>query len=169
VRIDDDQHRFATAGIIIGDPRVYGRVYIGTNGRGIVQGDIHGPNGGCVVTPIVYANTPWYNEQVIRLENNGGVDITSLSVTINVQRAGSLNHTGQYSNVGSQILQSRSSTETTMSYQFTLAPGQTLRAGSNFTFAAQTGGAGTMHAMSGDTYTVTYKAGGATYTQTGHF
>ena len=40
IRIDDDQHRWATAGTIIGDPRVYGRVYIGTNGRGILYGDI---------------------------------------------------------------------------------------------------------------------------------
>ena len=58
VRINDDQHQFATAGATItGDPRVYGRVYIGTNGRGIIQGDSHGPNGGCTVTPVVYANT----------------------------------------------------------------------------------------------------------------
>jgi xyloglucan-specific exo-beta-1,4-glucanase len=169
VRIDDDQHRFATAGIIIGDPRVYGRVYIGTNGRGIIQGDSHGPNGGYVVTPVVYASTPWYNEQVLRLENNGEVDITALSVTINIERTESLTHTGQYNNVGGQILQSRSNTATAMVYQFTLAPGETLRPGSNFAFAAQTGGGGTMHPMSGDTYTVTYKAGGARYTQTGHF
>jgi hypothetical protein len=39
-RIDDDQHRWATAVIITGDPRIYGRVYVGTNGRGILYGDI---------------------------------------------------------------------------------------------------------------------------------
>jgi photosystem II stability/assembly factor-like uncharacterized protein len=38
-RIDDDQHLFATAGIIIGDPRVYGRAYVGTNGRGVLYGE----------------------------------------------------------------------------------------------------------------------------------
>jgi xyloglucan-specific exo-beta-1,4-glucanase len=171
IQINDDRHQFGTSGeTITGDPRVYGRVYIGTNGRGIIQGDNHGPNGGCSVTPVVYANTPWYNEQVIRLDNGGGVDITALSVSINIQRTGGLNHTGQYNNVGGgQILQSRSSTATTMIYQFTLAPGQTLRAGSNFAFAAQTGGSGTMHPMSGDTYIVSYKAGGTSYTLTGHF
>jgi hypothetical protein len=38
-RIDDPQHLWATAGQITGDPRVYGRVYVGTNGRGILYGD----------------------------------------------------------------------------------------------------------------------------------
>jgi photosystem II stability/assembly factor-like uncharacterized protein len=37
VRINDDQHQYAwTGSCITGDPRFYGRVYIGTNGRGII-------------------------------------------------------------------------------------------------------------------------------------
>ena len=41
VRINDDQHQWGRAGetAITGDPRVFGRVYIGTNGRGIIYGD----------------------------------------------------------------------------------------------------------------------------------
>jgi hypothetical protein len=40
VRINDDQHQYAyTGAAITGDPRVYGRVYVGTNGRGIIYGD----------------------------------------------------------------------------------------------------------------------------------
>jgi photosystem II stability/assembly factor-like uncharacterized protein len=39
VRINDDRHNFGFAGVIIGDPRAYGRVYVGTGGRGIVYGD----------------------------------------------------------------------------------------------------------------------------------
>jgi hypothetical protein len=39
-RINDDQHQWAwTGGAITGDPRVYGRVYVGTNGRGVIYGD----------------------------------------------------------------------------------------------------------------------------------
>jgi photosystem II stability/assembly factor-like uncharacterized protein len=38
VRINDDQHQYGPIGPIIGDPRVYGRVYVGSNGRGILYG-----------------------------------------------------------------------------------------------------------------------------------
>lgn len=41
VRINDAQHQWGRAGdtAITGDPRIYGRVYVGTNGRGIIYGD----------------------------------------------------------------------------------------------------------------------------------
>ncbi|HCT79697.1 MAG TPA: xyloglucanase [Micromonosporaceae bacterium] len=40
VRINDNQHQWGNMGeAITGDPRVYGRVYLGTNGRGIIVGD----------------------------------------------------------------------------------------------------------------------------------
>jgi len=40
VRINDDQHQYGYTGAAIsGDPRVYGRVYVGTNGRGIIYGE----------------------------------------------------------------------------------------------------------------------------------
>jgi hypothetical protein len=38
--ISDAKHQFATIQVITGDPRIYGRVYIGTNGLGVVYGDI---------------------------------------------------------------------------------------------------------------------------------
>ncbi|HEV3036594.1 MAG TPA: xyloglucanase [Candidatus Angelobacter sp.] len=41
VRINDDQHQYAsTNAAITGDPRIFGRVYFSTNGRGIIYGDI---------------------------------------------------------------------------------------------------------------------------------
>jgi hypothetical protein len=42
VRINDDQHQFGLASIhtFCADPRVFGRVYFGTEGRGIIYGDI---------------------------------------------------------------------------------------------------------------------------------
>lgn len=42
VRVNDDRHQWAwTGAAITGDPRVHGRVYVGTNGRGIIVGDPH--------------------------------------------------------------------------------------------------------------------------------
>lgn len=41
VRINDDRHQYASINAAItGDPRVYGRVYVATNGFGVVYGDI---------------------------------------------------------------------------------------------------------------------------------
>jgi photosystem II stability/assembly factor-like uncharacterized protein len=40
VRINDAQHGFGEIRAITGDPRIFGRVYFGTGGRGIVYGDI---------------------------------------------------------------------------------------------------------------------------------
>ncbi|HVU36825.1 MAG TPA: xyloglucanase [Opitutales bacterium] len=40
VRVNDDQHQYGNyPTIVTGDPRIYGRVYIGTNGRGIFYGE----------------------------------------------------------------------------------------------------------------------------------
>ena len=39
MRINDDQHQWGLLLQITGDPRLYGRVYVGTHGRGIVYGD----------------------------------------------------------------------------------------------------------------------------------
>jgi len=34
-RINDDRHQFGGSTLVIGDPKVFGRVYVGTHGRGI--------------------------------------------------------------------------------------------------------------------------------------
>jgi hypothetical protein len=38
-QIDDPQHHWGWIDVIAGDPRIFGRVYIGTNGRGVIFGD----------------------------------------------------------------------------------------------------------------------------------
>ncbi|WP_234122453.1 sialidase family protein [Clostridium hydrogenum] len=45
IRINDDEHQYGVLNnCITGDPRIYGRVYIGTNGRGVIYGDIDSSN-----------------------------------------------------------------------------------------------------------------------------
>ena len=39
VRINDDQHQYGWISHITGDPRIFGRVYFGTGGRGVIYGD----------------------------------------------------------------------------------------------------------------------------------
>src|SRR5215475_8236470 len=139
-----------------------------TTSIGLTVNDSGGGTGGVTVTPVINSNGPWFNEQAISLSNTTGV-ITSLSITIVVQRTTGVSFNGQYNTVGSQILQSNSSTATTITYQFNLAAGQTLGMGTNRIFAAQMSGTGTVHPTSGDPYTVTYTTGGVSFTQTGHF
>jgi hypothetical protein len=40
VRVNDAQHQWGRCDCLTGDPRIYGRVYVGTFGRGAVYGDI---------------------------------------------------------------------------------------------------------------------------------
>jgi GH35 family endo-1,4-beta-xylanase len=138
-----------------------------TTSISLTVNDGGGGTGGVTITPAINANGPWFNEEAIRLNNTG--TITALSITIVIQRTTGVGFNGQYNTVGGQILQSNTVAATTITYQFTLASGQTLGPGTNRTFAAQTSGAGTTHPTSGDTYTVTYTTGGVSFTQTGHF
>ena len=39
VRLNDDKHQYGFTGHITGDPKKFGRVYVGTGGRGILYGD----------------------------------------------------------------------------------------------------------------------------------
>ncbi len=39
VRINDDQHQYGIISHVTGDPRIFGRVYFATSGRGIIYGD----------------------------------------------------------------------------------------------------------------------------------
>ena len=125
-----------------------------------------GGTGGVTIAPVVSANSPWFNEEDVRLSNTGV--LTSMTVTIVVQRTTGISFSGQYNTVGGQITQVNSSTTSTVTYTFTLNAGQSLNPGS-YTFAAQTSGTGTAHPTAGDTWTVTYTTGGQNFTQTGHF
>jgi hypothetical protein len=126
-----------------------------------------GGTGGVTVTPVVSSDSRWFVEEDVKLANP--TSLTALSVTIVIQRTPGVSFGGQYNTAGGQILQSSSSTATTITYQFTLAPGQTLAPGSGWLFAAQASGTGTFHATAGDTYTVTWTTGGTSFTQSAHY
>jgi hypothetical protein len=119
------------------------------------------------VTSAVTSASGWFNEQQVRISHTA--PLTALAVTLVIQRTAGLSVSGQYNTAGGQVAQSSSSTTSTLTYQFTLAAGQTLSAANNRIFAAQMGGTGTAHPTTGDTYTVTYTSGGQNFTQTGAF
>jgi endo-1,4-beta-xylanase len=119
------------------------------------------------VTSAVTSASAWFNEQQLRVSHTS--PLTALSVTVVIQRTNGLSASGQYNTVGGQIAQSSSTTSSTLTYQFTLAAGQTLGAANNRVFAVQMGGTGTAHPTTGDTYTVTYTSGGQSFTRTGTF
>jgi hypothetical protein len=132
----------------------------------VTTGGGSGGTGGVTVTPAV-STSAWYNEEVLRLSNTGA--LTSLDVSITIQRTTGVSYSGQYNTIGAQVAQGHTSSATTIDYKFTLASGQTLSPGSGYTFATQTSGSGTVHPTAGDIYTVTYTTGGVSYTQSGHF
>jgi GH35 family endo-1,4-beta-xylanase len=126
-----------------------------------------GGTGNVTLAPVVAANGPWFNEEQLQVSSTAS--LTALSVTIRVQRTTGVSFSGQYNTIGGQIAQSNSSTAATVTYQYTLGAGQTLGAGNNRVFAAQSSGSGTAHPTTGDTFDVTYTIGGQTFTQSGHF
>src|SRR5262249_2713516 len=79
---------------------------IGTGGGG---------TGGETITPIVNSSSPWFNEEDLRLANTAG--LTTLSLTIVIQRTTGVSFNGQYNTVGNPIQQSNTSTASTVTYQ----------------------------------------------------
>lgn len=67
------------------------------------------------------------------------------------------------------LVAENTTTSVAVTYQFSLAAGQTLGPSTSLVFAAQTSGSGSVHPTAGDTYTVTYTTGGQSFTRSGSF
>lgn len=74
VRINDNLHNFGYQNDLAGDPRVYGRIYLATSGRGIIYGDLADP-----VAPPSQASQVIYADALDASWSNASSTDTSLT------------------------------------------------------------------------------------------
>jgi chitin-binding protein len=165
---------FTNTGLTNGTPYYYVVTALNASGEGPVSLQASatptapsGDTGGVTVTGAVANSSPWFSELQVRLGNTS--PITSMTVSVTIVRTAGVNFSGMYNTVGGQITQANSSTTAQVTYTWTLGAGQQLGNSTLRTFAAQFGGNGTAHPVTGDRWTVNYTTGGVARTLTGGF
>lgn len=117
---------------------------------------------------IASGTSPWWGELDVLITNTAPV--SALTIQVTMQKTGGATYSGQYNNYwGGVMSMNRSETAGSIVYTYTLNPGATVPAGSNWLVGSQFGGNGTRHDTSADTYTVTATSGGSITTVSGHF
>ena len=123
-------------------------------------------NGVSAVASIAGDQT-YYGEHIITLTNTG--TITSLSITITVQRTTGLARQSEYTTFwGGTVGAAHNVSPGSVVWTFTNVSGQTIVPGT-WKIDAQTSGTGTVHITAGDTWSVTSTSGGITTTRSGTF
>lgn len=145
IRVNDDQHQYGwTGSAITGDPRVYGRVYVSTNGRGILYGEPAGsvptptPCGsGCATnTPTtVPTNTPTPTNTPVIPPTATSTPISSGACVVNYAV---VNQWGTGFQVDVTITNNTNTAVSGWTLQWTHAPGQQVTSAWNAT-VIQTG------------------------------
>jgi len=145
IQINDSQHQYASTCCITGDPRTYGRVYVGTNGLGIVYGDISGSVTGSTPTPTTgttptatMGTTPTPTATSTPTATPTATSGTSCKIVYTITNQWS---TGFGANIA--ITNTGSTAINGWTLQFSFANGQTVTQGWNGTFS-QTGSAVTV-------------------------
>lgn len=109
VRINDDQHQYGNFGeAISGDPRIYGRLYLGTNGRGLLYGDSAG-----IVTSSSSSSIASSSSSLSSLSSS----ITSIASSSRSSSSISISSSSRSSSSSSAISSSSSSSCTTLNEQ----------------------------------------------------
>lgn len=117
---------------------------------------------------VASGTSQWWGQLNVLLSNTA--PLTALTIEITVRKTPGVTYSGQYNSYWGNVLSMSSrQTSTAIVYVYTLNPGQTVSAGANWLTAAQFGGNGTVHPVSGDIYTVTATSGGVSRTVTGAF
>ena len=80
-RINDNAHQFGATTLITGDPRVYGRVYVGSSGRGILVGEIDSG-----APPVLQPSLPVYEDALGAGWNNWSWATVNLAATSPARR-----------------------------------------------------------------------------------
>jgi hypothetical protein len=67
-QINDGQHQYGLIWSLTGDPNVYGRLYIGTAGRGIICGDLSAP------LPLIQPVAGSITNLILQIQSESGID-----------------------------------------------------------------------------------------------